>query len=42
LNDPLHPNQTGHQEIARLMFKELSIFDPAAASCGGKYYEGDH
>jgi acyl-CoA thioesterase-1 len=42
LNDPIHPNQTGHQEIARLMFKELSIFDPIAASCGGKYYEGKH
>lgn len=42
LNDPLHPNGTGHQEIARLMFKELSIFDSKAATCGGKYYEGDH
>lgn len=42
LNDPLHPNQYGHQEVARLMFKELGIFDPTAASCGGAYYEGDH
>lgn len=42
LNDPLHPNGTGHQEIARLMFKELSIFNPNDATCGGKYYEGEH
>jgi lysophospholipase L1-like esterase len=42
LNDPLHPNGTGHQEIARLLFKELSIFNPNDATCGGKYYEGKH
>ena len=42
LNDPLHPNGTGHQEIARLLFKELSIFSPNDATCGGKYYEGKH
>lgn len=42
LNDPLHPNQIGHQEIARLMFKELSIFDAKEPSCGGQYYEGEH
>jgi acyl-CoA thioesterase I len=42
LNDPLHPNGAGHSEIARLMFRELSIFDPTAASCGGPYYEGEH
>jgi acyl-CoA thioesterase I len=42
LNDPLHPNGAGHSEIARLMFKELSIFDPRAPSCGGPYYEGEH
>lgn len=42
LNDPLHPNQAGHQEIARLMFKTLDIFDPAAPTCGGPYYEGEH
>lgn len=42
LNDPLHPNQTGHQEIARLMFKTLDFYDPAAATCGGPYYEGEH
>lgn len=42
LNDPLHPDGEGHSEIARLMFKELSVFDPAAATCGGPYYEGEH
>lgn len=42
LNDPLHPNGSGHSEIARLMFKELFIFDPHQATCGGPYYEGDH
>lgn len=42
LNDPLHPNEAGHLEIARLMFKELSIFDPKDPTCGGEYYEGFH
>lgn len=42
LNDPLHPNGTGHQEIARLLFKKLSIFNPDDPACGGKYYEGKH
>lgn len=42
LNDPLHPNGRGHSEIARLMFKELLIFNADAATCGGKYYEGEH
>jgi acyl-CoA thioesterase I len=42
LNDPLHPNGAGHSEIARLMFRKLSIFDPQAPSCGGPYYEGEH
>lgn len=42
LNDPLHPNGMGHIQIARLLFKKLSIFDPADPTCGGKYYEGDH
>ena len=42
LNDPLHPDGEGHSEIARLMFKELSIFDPEASTCGGPYYEGKH
>lgn len=42
LNDPLHPNQTGHQEIAMLMFKTLDIFDPKDSTCGGGYYEGEH
>lgn len=42
LNDPLHPDGDGHSRIARLMFRELSIFDPKAATCGGEYYEGEH
>ena len=42
LNDPLHPNGFGHQEIAIALFKELSVFDPQAATCGGPYYEGEH
>jgi acyl-CoA thioesterase I len=42
LNDPLHPDGEGHSEIARLMFRELSIFDPAAPTCGAAYYEGEH
>lgn len=42
LNDPLHPNGRGHQEVARLMFRTLSIFDPQDATCGGPYYEGEH
>lgn len=42
LNDPLHPDGEGHAQIARLMFKKLSIFDPKASTCGGPYYEGEH
>ncbi|MFA5649892.1 MAG: GDSL-type esterase/lipase family protein [Proteiniphilum sp.] len=42
LNDPLHPNGYGHREIAIALFKELSIFDPDAPTCGGIFYEGDH
>lgn len=42
MNDPLHPNGYGHQEIAMALFKELSIFDPSAPTCGGTYYEGYH
>ncbi|RRB07477.1 SGNH/GDSL hydrolase family protein [Larkinella rosea] len=42
LNDPLHPGARGHQEIARLLFKTLSIFDPQEPTCGGAYYEGEH
>lgn len=42
LNDPLHPNDAGHLEIARLMFKTLNIFDPKDPTCGGEYYEGFH
>lgn len=42
LNDPIHPGETGHQEIARLLFKELGIFDPKEPTCGAEYYEGEH
>ncbi|WP_138475500.1 GDSL-type esterase/lipase family protein [Dyadobacter bucti] len=42
LNDPIHPGETGHQEIARLMFKTISIFNPQEPTCGGEYYEGEH
>lgn len=42
LNDPLHPNGAGHLEIARLLFKELSVFNPKDPTCNGKYYEGKH
>ncbi|MGV8136690.1 MAG: SGNH/GDSL hydrolase family protein [Mangrovibacterium sp.] len=42
LNDPLHPNGQGHKEIAIALFKELSIFDEKAPTCGGEYYEGEH
>ena len=42
MNDPLHPNGYGHQEIAMALFKALSIFDPTAPTCGGPYYEGYH
>jgi len=42
MNDPLHPNGYGHQEIAIALFKELSIFDSTAPTCGGTYYEGFH
>ena len=42
LNDPLHPNGTGHQEMARSLFKQLQLFDEQAATCGAPYYEGEH
>lgn len=42
LNDYLHPNQTGHQQIARLMFKTLGIFDSEQPTCGAEYYEAEH
>lgn len=42
LNDPLHPNQTGHQQLAATLFKALNIFDPAQPTCGAAYYEGAH
>lgn len=42
LNDRLHPNYKGHQQIARLMFRTLEIFDPEQPTCGGEYYEAEH
>ncbi len=42
LNDPLHPNGTGHKEIAISLFKELNIFDPTQPTGGAPYYEGEH
>jgi lysophospholipase L1-like esterase len=42
LNDPIHPNGSGHSQIARLMFKTLSIFDLKSPTCGAPYYEGEH
>jgi len=42
MNDPLHPNGYGHQEIAMALFKALSIFDSTAPTCGGVYHEGNH
>ncbi|MCF3107697.1 SGNH/GDSL hydrolase family protein [Niabella sp. CC-SYL272] len=39
LNDPLHPNGYGHQEIAGLLFRTLSVYNPDMPSCGGPYYE---
>lgn len=39
LNDFLHPNEIGHQQIARLMFRTLGIFDAEQPTCGGEYYE---
>jgi len=42
LNDPLHPNGDGHLEMARLLFKQLQIFDESAPTCGAPYYEGEH
>ncbi len=34
LNDELHPNGKGHLEIAQLLFKKLSIFDPQSFTGG--------
>ena len=33
LNDELHPNGAGHVQLAQLLFRKLSIFDPAAFTC---------
>jgi lysophospholipase L1-like esterase len=37
LDDPLHPNAMGHIEIARLLFRTFSIFDPSAFTCSEKF-----
>ncbi len=29
----IHPNQYGHRELAKLLFRELGIFDPASHTC---------
>jgi len=33
MSNAFHPNQFGHQVFAELLFKELGIFDPKAATC---------
>lgn len=33
LNDELHPNGVGHSQMAKLLFRKLSIFDPNAFTC---------
>jgi lysophospholipase L1-like esterase len=33
LSDPFHPNAWGHQVFAKLIYKELGIFDEEAPSC---------
>jgi lysophospholipase L1-like esterase len=33
LDDPLHPNYRGHVEISKLIFKEISIYDPNFFTC---------
>lgn len=33
LNDPLHPNGMGHLQMARTIFKALSIYDPKSFTC---------
>ena len=36
LNDPLHPNGKGHLEMARLLFRTLSICDDKSFTCTGQ------
>lgn len=36
LKDPLHPSGYGHIELARLVFKTLSIFDAKSFTCSGE------
>lgn len=35
LDDPFHPNGRGHAALARLIFKEFSIFNADSFTCGG-------
>lgn len=32
--DPIHPNKYGHKAFARLLFKELGIWDDSSICCG--------
>jgi acyl-CoA thioesterase I len=38
LNDPLHPNGKGHLEMARLLFRTLSICDDKSFTCSGQVH----
>lgn len=40
LNDELHPNGRGHDEMAKTLFRALGIFDPASFT--GKDHVIDH
>ena len=33
LNDPIHPNATGHAELAKVLFRALGIFDAKSPTC---------
>ena len=33
LDDPIHPNGEGHAEMAKTMFRDLGVYDPASAVC---------
>lgn len=33
LNDAIHPNATGHAEMAKVMFRTLGIFEPKSPTC---------
>ena len=40
LNDELHPNGRGHDEMAKLLFKKLSIFDADSFTCSDHFLNG--